>query len=92
MLTKFVDEKFPKWVKILLAIFGGYSVVYRAFIYVDDCIAKKEEKDVKALVFAILMLFLWPLTIVAMIIDIIALVNDKPTNCLTSRTEQGTQE
>ena len=85
MLTKFVDEKFPKWAKILLCIFGDYAVVYRVLIYVDDCIAGKEEKDVKALVFAILMLFIFPIAFVVTIIDLVAICTDQPTTCLTSR-------
>lgn len=52
MLHSVVD-KFPKWAKILLTIFGGASVVYRAFLFIDDCIAKAEKKNVTALIGAI---------------------------------------
>lgn len=73
MLSKFVDEKFPLWAKVLLCIFGGAAGVYRIFNYVDDCIAKKEEKNVKALVAGIIVLLLPFLALILGIIDLISL-------------------
>ena len=71
MLTSFI-RKWPRWAKVLLTIFGGASVVYRAMLFVDDCIASKEEKNVKALVIAILGAVIWPFTLVLLIVDLIA--------------------
>ena len=81
MLTKVV-RSFPKWAKILLTIFGGASVVYRAMLFIDDCIASKAEKNVKALVVAIIGAVLWPFTIVLMIKDIIDLAHNKEISWL----------
>lgn len=83
MLTSVVN-KWPKWAKILLTIFGGASVVYRAFIFVDDCIAKKDNQNYVALIIAILGAILWPFTIVLMVKDIIDLAHDKEISWLTN--------
>ena len=45
MLQTFVNEKFPKWAKILLCIFGDAAGVYRVLGFVDECLEKKEEKN-----------------------------------------------
>ncbi len=73
MLAGFVDQKFPKWAKILLCIFGGAAVVYRVLLFVDDCIAKKEQKNVLALVAAIICAILFPLGFILGIIDLISI-------------------
>lgn len=73
MLTKFVDEKFPKWAKILLCIFGCAAGVYRIMTFVDDCLAKKEDKNVKALVAGIICVALAPFGLVMGIIDLISI-------------------
>ena len=76
MLSKFVDEKFPKWAKILLCIFGCASGVYRIFNFVDDCIANKQDKHVLALVIGILCIvppISFVLGFVLAIIDIISI-------------------
>lgn len=76
MLSKFVDEKFPKWAKILLCIFGCAAGVYRIFNYVDDCIEKKQEKHTVALVTGIICVCLFPFALVMGIIDLIAICGD----------------
>lgn len=73
MLAGFVDRKFPVWAKILLCIFGAAAGVYRILLFVDDCIAKKAEKNVLALVVGILCIVLFPLGIVLGIIDLISI-------------------
>lgn len=77
MLTKFVDEKFPLWAKILLTIFGAASSVYRILAFVDSCIAKEEKKNVMALVAGIVMVVLFPLLFIMAIIDIISLCTSR---------------
>lgn len=74
MLTSVVN-KFPKWAKILLCIFGDAAVVYRALLFVDDCIAGKEEKNFLALVAAIVCIVIFPLGIVLSIIDLISVIS-----------------
>lgn len=74
MLTKFIDEKFPKWAKILLCIFGGAAGVYRIMCFIDDCLDKKEEKRTVALVAGIICLVLFPFAIVLGIIDLISII------------------
>lgn len=78
MLVNFVREKFPKWAKILLLIFGGASIVVRVFHFVDDCIDNKDEKNVKSLVWAILCFLLWPIDLVFFVFDLIAVIKNQP--------------
>lgn len=73
MLSKFVDEKFPKWAKIVLCIIGCAAGIYRIFNYVDECIAKKAEKNVKALVVGILCVVIPPFGLILGIIDLISI-------------------
>ena len=73
MLAGFVDQKFPRWAKILLCIFGMAAVIYRAFLFIDDCIAKKAEKNVLALVTAIVCCILFPLGFILGIIDLVSI-------------------
>ena len=73
MLSKFVDEKFPKWAKILLCIFGCAAGVYRIFNFVDDAIEKKEQKRTVALICGIICVVLFPLGIILGIIDLISI-------------------
>lgn len=70
MLTGFIDSKFPKWAKILLFIFTLGGMVYRVLTFVDDCIAKKDAKNVKALVVGIIGIVLSPLGFIMSIVDI----------------------
>lgn len=72
MITGYIDEKFPKWALILLIIFGDASAVYRILRFVDDCIAKKEKKDVKSLVLGILCCIPFVLFVFA-IVDLVKL-------------------
>ena len=74
MLAKFVDEKFPKWAKILCCIFGMAACVYRVFLFIDDSIAKKEEKNTKALIVGIVCFVLAPLGFILSIIDMISII------------------
>jgi len=71
MLSKFVDEQFPKIAKIVLCLFG-LSIVYRAFLLADDCIAKKPTKNVYALVTAVVCL-IPPFGVIVAVIDILTL-------------------
>ena len=73
MLSKFVDEKFPKWAKILLCIFGCAAGVYRIFNFVDDEIAKKEPANVLALVVGILCVVIPPFGLILGIVDLISI-------------------
>lgn len=81
MLTGFIDSKFPLWAKILLFIFTCGGCVYRILTFVDDCIAKKEEKNITALVVGIVCLVLAPVGFVLSIVDIFTglLPSGKPT-------------
>lgn len=72
MLHEFVDKKFPKWAKVLLCIFGNAGSVYRLMLYIDECIAKKEQKNTKALVVAIIGLVVSPFGFVLSLIDLFA--------------------
>lgn len=74
MLQTFVNEKFPKWAKILLCIFGDAAGVYRVLGFVDECLAKKEEKNIPQLVWGILCLVLFPVGLVLGIIDLISII------------------
>lgn len=74
MLSKFVDEKFPKWAKIVLCIIGCAAGVYRIFNYVDDEIAKATEKHNIALIAGILCVVIPPVGLVLGIIDLISIV------------------
>lgn len=74
MLSKFVDEKFPKWAKIVLCIIGCAAGVYRIFNYVDDAIAKVAEKHTLALVAGIICVVIPPVGLVIGIIDLISIV------------------
>jgi len=67
---------------VLLTIFGGASVVYRAFIFIDDCIARKAEKNIKALVWAIVCGVVWPVGLVVMIKDLIDVCGNKEISWL----------
>lgn len=73
MLTGVVN-KFPKWAKILLCIFGDAAVIYRLMLFIDDCIAGKEEKNFLALIAAIVCIVLFPLGFVLSIIDLISVI------------------
>lgn len=73
MLSKFVDEKFPKWAKIILCILFCGAGVYRIFNFVDDCIEKKEEKHMTALIAGIICCVIYPLGVILGIIDAISI-------------------
>lgn len=79
MLSNVVDQKFPKWAKILLCIFGDAACVYRLFNFIDDCIAGKQEKRVIALVGAILCL----IPFVGLILGIIDIVSLAKSNAFS---------
>lgn len=70
MLHEFVDSKFPKWAKVLLCIFGLAGAVYRVFLYVDECIAKKQDKNILPLVVGIIGLVFSPFGFVLSLIDL----------------------
>lgn len=73
LICPYIDEKFPLWAKILLCIFVGFSGFYRIFLFVDDCTANKEEKNVLALVAGIICLVTVIPAFIVGIIDIISL-------------------
>jgi len=72
MVYTFYQNRFPLWAKILLTIFCSGSIVSRVFLFVDDCVSHKLDKNYLALVGAILAC-IGPLYIVFCIIDIICL-------------------
>lgn len=74
MITKFIDEKFPKWAKVLLCIFGMAFCVYRILLFVDDCVAKSAKKNVKALVAGIVCLVIAPVGFVLSLIELFFIV------------------
>lgn len=85
MLTNWYNEHFPRWAKILIQIFVGYEAgsLYRILLFVDDCIAKKEKKNVFALIMGIIAGFTFIGNIVFWIVDLITVIKDKKYSWLT---------
>ena len=75
MLTRVVDE-FPKWLKIVLCAIGMAGVVFKGFLFVDDCIAEKSEKNIIALVAAIIGTALPIIGFVLSIIDLVSIATN----------------
>lgn len=87
MITGWYDKNFPRWARILIQIFCGYEAgaIYRILLFVDDCIAKKEKKNVFALIMGIIAGFTFFGNIIFWIVDLVTVIKDDKYVWLTEK-------